>query len=57
MGGDKAGPYQTRTPACGRQVGIRWDTAYKWIDAKQMLAHRIGRLRKFRKEDGEVGVW
>lgn len=36
-------------------LGIKRDTVYKWISEKQMPAHRMGRLWKFRKE--EVDEW
>jgi len=36
-------------------LGIKRDTVYKWIGEKQMPAHRLGRLWKFRKE--EVDEW
>jgi len=36
-------------------LGIKRDTVYKWIDVKQMPAHRLGRLWKFRRE--EVDEW
>jgi len=36
-------------------LGIKRDTVYKWIDVKQMPAHRMGRLWKFRRE--EVDEW
>ena len=36
-------------------LGISRDTVYKWIDQKDMPAHRVGRLWKFRKE--EVDEW
>ncbi len=36
-------------------LGIKRDTVYKWISEKQMPAHRMGRLWKFRKE--EVDQW
>jgi len=36
-------------------LGIKRDTVYKWISEKQMPAHRMGRLWKFRKED--VDEW
>jgi len=36
-------------------LGLKRDTMYKWIAEKQMPAHRMGRLWKFRKE--EVDVW
>ena len=36
-------------------LGIKRDTVYNWISDKQMPAHRMGRLWKFRKE--EVDDW
>jgi len=36
-------------------LGIKRDTVYKWIDRKNMPAHKVGRLWKFRKE--EVDRW
>lgn len=36
-------------------LGIKRDTVYKWIDRKQMPAHKVGRLWKFRKE--EIDQW
>jgi len=36
-------------------LGIKRDTVYKWIADKQMPAHKVGRLWKFRKE--EVDEW
>ena len=36
-------------------LGIKRDTVYKWIDVKQMPAHRMGRLWKFRRD--EVDGW
>jgi excisionase family DNA binding protein len=36
-------------------LGIKRDTAYKWISERQMPGHKIGRLWKFRKE--EVDEW
>lgn len=36
-------------------LGVKRDTVYKWIDRKQMPAHKVGRLWKFRKE--EVDQW
>ncbi len=32
-------------------LGIKRDTVYKWIDRKNMPAHKVGSLWKFRKED------
>ena len=36
-------------------LGIKRDTVYKWIGDRNMPAHRVGRLWKFRKE--EVDEW
>ena len=36
-------------------LGIGRDTIYKWIDKKDMPAHRVGRLWKFNK--AEVDTW
>jgi len=36
-------------------LGIKRDTVYKWIDQKNMPAHKVGRLWKFRKE--EIDEW
>lgn len=36
-------------------MGIKRDTVYTWIATKNMPAHRMGRLWKFRKE--EVDEW
>ena len=36
-------------------LGIGRDTIYKWIDTKDMPAHRVGRLWKFKKV--EVDAW
>lgn len=36
-------------------LGISRDTIYKWIDRKDMPAHRVGRLWKFKKD--EVDDW
>ena len=36
-------------------LGVKRDTIYKWIDRKQMPAHKAGRLWKFRKD--EVDLW
>ena len=37
----------------GAYLGIKRDAVYKWIAEKQMSAHRMGRLWKFRKEVDE----
>ena len=36
-------------------LGIKRDTVYKWIDEKEMPAHKVGRLWKFRRN--EVDEW
>ena len=36
-------------------LGIKRDTVYKWIDEKDMPAHKAGRLWKFQKL--EVDMW
>ncbi len=38
-----------------KYIGIKRDTAYKWMSEKQMPAHRVGRLWKFKKE--EIDEW
>lgn len=36
-------------------LGVKRDTIYKWISEKEMPAHRLGRLWKFRRD--EVDDW
>ena len=36
-------------------LGVKRDTVYKWIGRKQMPAHKVGRLWKFRRY--EVDEW
>ncbi len=36
-------------------LGVNRDTIYKWIERKQMPAHRLGRLLKF--QVSEVNEW
>lgn len=36
-------------------IGISRDTVYKWISRKQMPAHKVGKLWKFRAT--EVDAW
>lgn len=36
-------------------LGIKRDTVYKWIDQKDMPAHKVGRLWKFKRD--EVDEW
>lgn len=41
----------------GDYLGIKRDTVYKWISEKQMPAHKIGRLWKFKKDEVDEWVW
>jgi excisionase family DNA binding protein len=36
-------------------LGVKRDTIYKWIDRKNLPAHKVGSLWKFRK--GEIDDW
>lgn len=36
-------------------LGVTKDTIYKWLSEKNLPAHKVGRLWKFKKED--VDVW
>lgn len=36
-------------------LGVTKDTVYKWLSERDLPAHKIGRLWKFKKED--VDVW
>ena len=36
-------------------LGVKRDTVYKWISRKQLPAHKVGRLWKFRQD--EVDAW
>ncbi len=36
-------------------LGVKRSTLYKWINRKNMPAHKIGRLWKFRKEEVDEG--
>ncbi|NKC17051.1 MAG: excisionase family DNA-binding protein [Gammaproteobacteria bacterium] len=36
-------------------LGVKRDTLYKWIERKNMPAHKVGRLWKFRKD--EIDMW
>ncbi|MBF0234898.1 MAG: helix-turn-helix domain-containing protein [Desulfamplus sp.] len=36
-------------------LGVKRDTAYRWINEKKMPAHKVGRLWKFKK--GEIDEW
>ena len=31
-------------------LGVKRDTIYKWLENRQMPAHKVGRLWKFRKK-------
>ena len=39
----------------GTYLGVKRDTVYKWISERDMPAHKIGRLWKFKKD--EVDSW
>ena len=39
----------------GGYLGVKRDTVYKWISEKNMPAHRMGRLWRFKKD--EVDEW
>jgi len=36
-------------------LGVKRDTVYKWIERKNMPAHKVGRLWKFKVD--EVDQW
>lgn len=36
-------------------LGVKRDTVYKWIDRKQMPAHKVGKLWKFKAS--EIDSW
>lgn len=38
-----------------RHLGVSHDTVYRWIDAKGLPAHKLGRLWKFKLAD--VDAW
>ena len=38
-----------------KYLGVSNDTVYKWINHRNMPAHRMGRLWKFKKD--EVSAW
>ena len=38
-----------------KYLGVSKDTIYNWINGKNMPAHKIGRLWKFKRE--EVDEW
>lgn len=37
-------------------LGVKRDTIYKWIGEKNMPAHKIGRLWKFKKDETDEWV-
>ena len=37
-------------------LGIKRDTVYKWISKKQLPAHRIGKLWKFKMAEADEWV-
>lgn len=39
----------------GDYLGVKRDTVYKWISEKNMPAHKVGRLWKFKKQ--QVDAW
>jgi excisionase family DNA binding protein len=39
----------------GDYLGVKRDTVYKWISEKNMPAHKVGRLWKFKKQ--RVDAW
>jgi len=36
-------------------LGVKRDTVYKWLENKEMPAHKVGRLWKFKKR--EIDLW
>ena len=36
-------------------LGVRRETVYKWLERKDMPAHKVGRLWKFKRD--EVDQW
>ena len=38
-----------------KHLAVTMDSIYRWIDAKQMPAHKVGRLWKFKLS--EVDAW
>jgi excisionase family DNA binding protein len=41
--------------AVATHIGVAKDSVYRWIDAKRLPAHRVGRLWKFKLS--EVDDW
>jgi len=37
-------------------LGVNPDTVYKWIEKKQMPAHRVGRLWTFKASEGDTWI-
>jgi len=40
----------------GEYLGVKRDTIYRWISEKNMPAHKIGRLWKFKKSETDEWV-
>jgi excisionase family DNA binding protein len=38
-----------------KHLGVAKDSVYRWIDARSLPAHRIGRLRKFKLSESTSG--
>jgi excisionase family DNA binding protein len=58
MNNSSTSPVQDRWLSVGElagYIGIKRDTVYKWITRRNMPAHKVGRLWKFRKE--EIDGW
>lgn len=55
MFGEKMNDRWLSVDEIGAYLGVKRDTIYKWISARNMPAHKVGRLWKFKKE--EVDEW
>lgn len=53
--GDVMGGRWLSVEEIGEYLGVSKDTVYAWINKRNMPAHRIGRLWKFKTE--EVDEW
>ncbi|HLZ31421.1 MAG TPA: helix-turn-helix domain-containing protein [Chloroflexota bacterium] len=45
----------TSAEVVGRHLGVAKDTVYRWVRVRDLPAHRLGRLLKFRIS--EVDAW
>ena len=45
----------TTADVVGRHLGVAKDTVYRWVRQRDLPAHRVGRLLKFRLS--EVDAW